>query len=160
MNTMQKSQNFSQRIDHLISRGENLIISVGGSADGRSLPFAYTIGMTSLGLPELLISGHLGVKVQQTLLNDVARRFKNEGVKLGLHRDLLVGGFLMDLVAIDTSVSEVRENYILQACNYYRDQLMPVRLVQLLWPDNQGRLPSMSGYELTGFQDLLPPLPI
>lgn len=99
--------------------------------------FAYTIGLTEAGLPELLISGPLDLELMATLLNHAAR--------LHLKNELLPGA---DVEEIANVVFKVRacgpKAPIQQALNYYRDvngKKGRVRVLQLVWPDESGAYP-------------------
>ncbi len=62
-----------------------------------------------------------------------------------------VGGF-------DCAAPAVFGEFIIQASNYYQGSDRAVRLVQIRWPDAQGRLPDEEGFDMADKQDLLPRL--
>lgn len=99
--------------------------------------FAYTIGLTEAGLPELLISGALDIKLMQDLLNDAAR--------IHLNNELLPGAELSDIANVTFKVRACGPHPpIQQALNYYRDvngKKGRVRVLQLVWPDESGAYP-------------------
>jgi hypothetical protein len=106
-------------------------------------PFAYTVGLTAHGYPELLVAG-LPPEIAHGLLNDLAgrvydqaRRFAH-GQRIG---DLIAG---YDAVIVD---GPPRGDLLpgVAIARYGRDQ---VRLQQVVWPDPQGRFPWQDGYDI------------
>lgn len=105
-------------------------------------PHAYTIGLTTLGLPELTISGGFDPKTLQGFLNKAARRH----AKLEIHP-----GETLDFLANVPfrAVQATAGNHVQQALNYYGDpngENGMVRLIQILWPDRDGNYPDESGW--------------
>jgi hypothetical protein len=96
--------------------------------------FAYTVGLSVRGLPELAVYGLPG-RVAQSLLNEVARRMVASGV--GLQTGERVEGVLVDDVAlVAVEMSDARE------LNLVREMYGAVAsAVQLVWPDVDGLLP-------------------
>ncbi len=96
--------------------------------------FAYTIGLTEAGLPELLISGD----VEPDLLHDVL----NKAAKQHL-RDELLDGASVHLEGIPTPLKVVccgASAPIQQARDHYADpdnRHRRVKALQLLWPDHE-----------------------
>lgn len=103
----------------------------------RDPEFAYTIGLTEAGLPELLIAGTMRTNVLHQLVNAAAVRHV---------KDELVAGQTVDDIA--NVVFQVREcgpdAPVQQAHNYYGDPHRltgKVRVLQLVWPDERGVYP-------------------
>lgn len=103
--------------------------------DGPS--FAYTIGMTEAGLPELLMSGNLSHELLMILLNSAAKQHLAEEIK--------PGDEVSDIASVTFKVVACGPHApIQQARNYYYDpynRLGTVRAIQLLWPDKAGAYP-------------------
>lgn len=113
--------------------------------------FNYTIGLTEAGLPELLISG-LDLRIGCGLLNLVARRHAGAELK---------PGDVVDDILADGLKLRVREatigDHIQQALNYYNDphnRHGRVRLLQLVWPDENGAYPGEFVWSLGTAQKL------
>ncbi|WP_168797143.1 DUF4262 domain-containing protein [Aeromonas veronii] len=155
---MDPRQIMLNRIDELVAKGDKMIINVWGSEDGLQNGFCYSVGLTSLGLPELFISGNADPRIQCALIESVAAMYQEKGVSLGIHEGLLANGLRMELVEVDCADHKIRNEYIILAMDYYQGHAIPgcIRLVQLRWPDTQGRLPDEPGYDMADKQDLLP----
>jgi hypothetical protein len=104
--------------------------------------FAYTVGLSGKGLPELAIYG-LHTQIAHSLANEVARRMVESGT--ALQTGDRIEGVLVDdvpLVAVamtdTTDLNLVREVYGAGAA-----------AVQLVWPDGAGVLPWEDGSRLT-----------
>ena len=113
-------------------------------------PFAYTVGLTDCGLPELLVTG-LRDAAAATLLNTVAARALQE-------EEPCAGGpvVLLSMVLEVVAVSRP-DSHLVTATALYGDE---VRALQLVWPDDRGRYPWQTGYRSRrGSQPLLGPRP-
>jgi hypothetical protein len=104
--------------------------------------FAYTVGLSGKGLPEVAIYG-LHTQIAHSLLNEVARRMVESGT--ALQNGDRIEGVLVDdvpLVAVamtdSTGLNLVRECYGAVAA-----------AVQVVWPDHAGVLPWEEGTRLT-----------
>ncbi len=102
--------------------------------EGRQ-PFAYTVGLTDCGLPELVVTG-LPAAPAAGLLNDVARQVLHEDV-LSCQRLPSTQGELQ-LLAVERP-----QEHLLTATALYGDD---VRGTQLVWPDDRGRYPWQVGW--------------
>ncbi|MGC4808741.1 DUF4262 domain-containing protein [Micromonospora sp. DT233] len=132
---------FRQQQKHIDDIGWS-VTAVLPDHDEAHAPFAYTIGLTERGLPELVIAG-LDPLTAQTLLNDMAHRVYQRAQPLTAdHRveDLLLG---YDAVIIEGQATEALHPGAAYA-RYGKDH---VRLQQVVWPDKQGRFPWDDGYE-------------
>jgi hypothetical protein len=107
-----------------------------------TVPFAYTVGLTGYGFPELTIAG-LPPGTGHVLLNEVAGRVCDEGLLLrhGHHLRGLLDGQEVRVVA-----GQISETLFPGAAlmRYGDDR---VRLLQLAWPDPADRFPWQSGYD-------------
>jgi hypothetical protein len=104
-------------------------------------PFAYTVGLTAHGHPELAIAG-LDPATAQALLNDLASRVfdKAERFSHGQHvSDLIVG---YDAVIVDGPPTPK----LWPGAAVGRYGADHVRLQQIVWPDADGRFPWQDGY--------------
>ena len=104
-------------------------------------PYAYTVGLTELAAPELVITG-LHHDLAHTLLNDTAERVHDHAARWHHHEriiDLLVG---LDAVIIDGTAHELIPPGTADArYGHHR-----VRLQQIVWPDPHGLFPWDNGY--------------
>lgn len=111
-----------------------------------TVPFAYTVGLTGYGFPELTIAG-LPTEIGHVLLNEVAGRVRDEGLLLGHGQRLrgLIDGQPVRIVAGDPT--EVL--FPGAALMRYGDDR--VSLLQITWPDPGGRFPWESGYDAADY---------
>jgi hypothetical protein len=107
-----------------------------------TVPFAYTVGLTGYGFPELVIAG-LPPETGHVLLNEMAGRVCDEG--LGLRHGHHIRGLLdgQEVRVVAGEISEVL--FPGAALMRYGDGR--VRLLQLAWPDAGDRFPWQSGYD-------------
>ncbi|QNJ90018.1 DUF4262 domain-containing protein (plasmid) [Mycolicibacterium fluoranthenivorans] len=118
------------------------VIGVFPTPDRRGPNFAYTVGLSARGLPELAIYG-LHTQIAHSLLNEVARRMVESGVALQtgdrIERVLVDDVPLVTVAMTDTTdLNMVRECYGAVAA-----------AVQVVWPDGAGVLPWEDGSRLT-----------
>jgi hypothetical protein len=94
--------------------------------------FAYTIGLTDAGLPELIMSGNLGVENLQKLLNSAAFKHLENEIKPGDTVDDIANfPFKAALCGPDVPVFQVYNHY----------SRKKVRVIQLIWCDKEGNFP-------------------
>lgn len=105
--------------------------------------FAYTVGLTPAGLPELVMSG-LDHNTMATLLNAAAKRSLSEEVKVG---DLLDGIASVGLRVVGAPGAEVN-----MARHLYGGST--VQALQLVWPDKAGAYPGDDDWSLGGLQPI------
>ena len=96
-------------------------------------PFAYTVGLTSFGRPELIVVG-LPPDIACLVLNHTAQQHITHPVSPG---DTLRPGLSVPLRAVYVPKS-VQDQCAGVARSLYGDT---VTLVQLMWPSNTGRWP-------------------
>jgi hypothetical protein len=109
-------------------------------------PFLYTIGLTEHRHPEFLVSG-LDMQTGHTLLNDMAGRVYDKAQRFAHGQrieDLLVGHVAV-LVSGPVPHEDDEMWPGLAIARYGRRR---VRLLQLVWPDTQGRYPWDDGFDL------------
>lgn len=110
---------------------------VGADRESGAAPFSYTVGLTALGHPEVVITG-MPFAHAQTFLNNIGNDVRS-GVRFdpGLVTEDLTGpGAPVTFLAVQdtrglTAVEQVYEQ---------------VQAVQMVWPDSVGRLPWQEAY--------------
>ena len=114
--------------------------SVAGiEGDGSRPPFAYTIGLTELGHPELLLSGFppdsAGV-VLDGWSDDVAAGHRFQP-----------GDVLNDGHGHRSAVARIPDpSRLVLAWEFYADRREEVEALQIVWSDGSGRFPGDPGY--------------
>lgn len=105
--------------------------------------FAYTVGLTALLVPELLIAG-LPPEVAHTLLNDLALRVYDTMGRFthGQRISDLIADY--DAIIVEGPATEDLPPGFAIA-RYGPDR---VRLQQVVWPDPAGRFPWQAGYHI------------
>lgn len=101
-------------------------------------PFAYTVGLHGLGLPELLITG-LSAQVSCRVLNSIAHMVVDDGTVLmpAMHIDY-VDRFLIEVVEVEHPDVHMRFAVDIFGPN--------IRALQLVWADEKGRFPWVTGW--------------
>lgn len=117
--------------------------------------FSYTIGLTDKGLPELWI-GTLGPQQSQPVLNGLAelalsRHGRGEALPIGEPIDAEYSVPFRLRGPVDVEAAEA-----FGAVRWAIDK--PVTLLQVLWPDNEGRFPDQDGYDQGHFPQRVLPL--
>lgn len=112
------------------------VTAVMPTPDDLTPPFAYTVGMTEHGYPELIIAG-LDAMTAHHLLNDMARRIFDRAERFtdGQHIHDLIAGY--DAVLVDGAATEALH----PGSTYARYGADRVRLQQIVWPDPHGHFP-------------------
>jgi hypothetical protein len=113
--------------------------------------FVYTIGLTEKGVPEVFMSGNFDLHSMQKLAGTVAHELADHA----LNGTQPVLGVRTELFNMPVELRLVRdENKLNGARRFYGDR---VRVIQLIWSDDQGRLPHEAGYDFQKFpQEILP----
>lgn len=107
--------------------------------------YAYTVGLTAHGFPELAIAG-LPHELMQVLLNDVAKRvfdFNRRYTHGEVLDDVLGGGYKVVVVDGKKSRDTIWPG---SAHGLYGEDA--VTLQQIVWPDDRHRYPWDEGYSL------------
>lgn len=101
-------------------------------------PFAYTVGLHQLGLPELLITG-LPAGAAARVLNCIAHMIIDDGTDVvpAMHIDYQ-NRFLLEVVEVEHPDVHLRS-----AIRLFGPE---VRALQLVWADAQGRWPWERGW--------------
>jgi len=111
---------------------------VGADAESSAAAFSYTVGLTALHHPEVVITG-MPFEHAQTFLNNIAADVRDGGrFEPGLITE--------DLTSADAPVLflAVEDSSGLTAVRQMYDR---VQAVQMVWPDSAGRLPWQEGYK-------------
>lgn len=101
-------------------------------------PFAYTVGLSGLGLPELLMTG-LVPDTSGRVLNSIAHMMVDDGtvVAPAMHIDF-EDRFLIEVVEV-----EHPDVHLKYAVRLFGPR---IKALQLVWADNWGRLPWDAGW--------------
>jgi hypothetical protein len=110
----------------------------GISRDGLHPPWAYTMGLTEAGRPELVVTG-MAVGRATELLNDVASHVLHAGVALTPgNRIPLIGGPTIEIVEVSEATAR-----LVTAIDIYGSG---IRALQLVHADDRGHWPWDVGY--------------
>lgn len=101
-------------------------------------PWAYTVGLTEAGLPELFLTG-MGTKGTARVLNGYAGHLLHAEPAAPGDQFRLRGGPLVEIVELSNP-----DAHLLTACTFYGAER--VRALQLVWADDRQRLPWHSGF--------------
>jgi hypothetical protein len=126
-------------VSNVIARQGHAVQVVLPTAGGPG--WAYTIGLHTFGLPELIVVGGLSIPDQHDLLNDVAMRMrKGEVMEPGTCDDTILVGYRAAFIEVaDTTTEEFAIGNKLQS---------DFRALQIVWPDHDDRFPWEPGYSL------------
>jgi len=125
---------FIKSLDDKIERFGQASLMVGDDPENSIPSYAYTIGLTERGLPEVLVFG-LG-DTAGVFLNDVAERLKSGRA---VPRNERIGDVFRGFDAVVHDVSpKVAAQFLKFAASRYGERL---RCIQLIWPDAQNRMP-------------------
>lgn len=145
-------QTFLASMDRKIAEHGHMILMVGSDAEQGIPSYAYTVGLTERGLPEIIAFG-LGPEVH-AILNDLSQRLLG-GSALPRNERLhdIFKGF--DAVLQDVPKS-MAADFLRLAFHKYGDK---VQCIQLVWPDARGLMPWEAGHDpaLRKVQPLLAP---
>lgn len=115
-------------------------IAVGDDPDGW---FAYTVGLTEFGHPEIFISGLKGEYAHIVFINAYRAIKDGKSFKAGQEDDTL-GSMTC---AFKTLSQAAAEKFCCQALFYYEDKAQTPTFLQLVMPDKAGHLPWQPGYD-------------
>jgi hypothetical protein len=112
-------------------------------------PFAYTVGLTAMNKPELVVTGMPTARAA-ALLNDVAVHMLHAEIPEPGERVPLIGGPLIEFVEVQTPAA-----HLFRARDLYGDR---IRALQVVHADDRGHWPWETGYRgLKGGQPVLGP---
>jgi uncharacterized protein DUF4262 len=112
----------------------------GVEGDGVHPPWAYTVGLTAAGLPELVVTG-LDPEPAAELLNDAARHIRLNGGRVPDRYLQLPGSGVAGIVTV-----AVPDAHLEVAVALYGSK---IRALQLVLPDTAGRWPWDESYQGT-----------
>lgn len=108
---------------------------------GGDQPFTYTIGNAEKGLPELLMVG-IGSKTSHDVLNDLSEKMVERGRAFDDLERVDVGGKVP--VCVIEADDVVKEKFTIQVGGALGIDDRDYRVLQVLCPDEEGRLPWQS----------------
>ena len=126
----------SQLLD-LIDKYGWAVQSVMGGDQPDEAPFSYTVGLTTMGHPEFVITG-MPARPAQELLNILGDEVK----KGHRYRANTLTSDPTETAAPVALISVLDTSELLAALNFYGD----IEALQVIWPDSSGRLPWAPGY--------------
>jgi hypothetical protein len=135
----------------LIRRHGWAVRHVGAGSEPGQAAFSYTVGLTAMGHPEVVVTG-LPFNHAQTFLNYIGADIRDGKQFLAgmLTEDLTEPGTPVAFLGVDDSSGLTAVEQV-----YGR-----VDAVQMVWPDSDGHLPWAAGYKNPpNAQPLLGPLP-
>ncbi|OBY30388.1 DUF4262 domain-containing protein [Mycolicibacter kumamotonensis] len=100
-------------------------------------PYAYTVGLTDYGLPELLVSG-VSPRRAARMLSRFAEQFVRRGAPTPGEQLTMLGGSLVEIVEVEQPGVHM---YV--AAAFYGDR---ARALQLVWADGRGHWPWVSSF--------------
>lgn len=128
------------RVDQAVAQDHHIVMATNDGA--RS--FAYTIGLTSQGLPEIIVFG-MPQQYAAYFLNEIARIMREQGEPAD-------GAANTDLGAVPIAFKTVlpgrAEEFAFQAVYYYDEKPIKPRFKQMVMADRAGKLPWEEGYDL------------
>ncbi len=128
--TDEQMGDYQGRIDAVIKEYGWMVQGVFPNGPEQGIGFAYTIGLTEAGLPELLISGTYNEQAKN-LLNAIAKRHAGQELKHGDTLDDMANVPFRVIDAPQASVGIAERRY----------GAGKVRVLQLVWPDSHGLWP-------------------
>jgi len=151
---------FLGKILHLIDEHGWAVVGVGGggcdyggcdSGADDDIPFSYTVGLSTLGFPEVITYG-LPQRVAQACLNCVGQQVSTgRPPRVGAMVDRVFQGFRGYLL-------DVTDTYDLVVVGQVYPEIVAA---QLIWPDQHGRFPWQPGYDHRRCpQPLMGPAPV
>jgi hypothetical protein len=141
--SMASFEDYVRRQTELIRTRGWAVTIVLPTEDPQGTPFAYTVGLTALGRPELIIAG-IDPEISAELLDDLAQRVYDQAPRFthGQRISDLLAGY--DAVIVEGPATEALHPGAAFA-RYGRDH---VTLQQVVWPDPDGRFPWEPGYTI------------
>jgi hypothetical protein len=151
LSTEERIRQIHVDIDAKIEKYGHTHMNVFPTKRDKGVGFTYSIGMGKLHLPELIITGNMAVQAKMMMITDIAAELKSTGgVKTGRRTEL----YNVPVFIRDVTWQYVRVKYVMGATRRYG----PVRVYQILWADENGKLPFERGWNKSGkvHQNILP----
>lgn len=105
--------------------------------------FLYTIGMTNIGAPELIVFGldpHMMMPIFNQIFDEIRKGFRPK--KAEVIADLMSVPLLLHPVSRE-AISE----FGVQCLEYYKHKGISPKFCQVLWPDTDGKYPHEKGFQ-------------
>ncbi|TOJ14054.1 DUF4262 domain-containing protein [Vibrio parahaemolyticus] len=121
-------------------------------------PFFYTVGLTDLDLPELILVGGMRSEHVHTIFTSIIDEWRQNGVKMGIQADFIAdrdgNNLPIKIVELDNSDDLLRDEFAVQAFEYYKPFTTP-KFAQILWPDMNGLLPGHPDFNMQDYTTIL-----
>lgn len=139
-NSTPANETIRERTDRLIKEyGYTVIFVFAGESDEDSAPFAYTVGLTEKGHPEMIVFG---------MPHTTAHRLISLAVEQLLEDKLVIGEPVSEIATCDMIFQHVEPSraadYIYQANDRAKRDLPAI---QMVWPDRNGKFPWDADFE-------------
>ena len=116
--------------------------------------YSYTLGLSKLGFPDLIIDTRDG-RTAHWMLNQIFVYLREKGFQEGTNTDLFQNPDGEDLPVFLQQVEitpELKNEYIWEMHPFYQDYPEyigenGIRLAQVIWCDPEGRMPTQDGYD-------------
>lgn len=123
------------------------------------IPFFYTVGLTDLDLPEIIFSGGISPSHACQIMTMVIDEWKERGFLPGVHCNYIAdgqgNGMPMQVRELEVS-SDLIQNYVCMAAAHYALAGKKIRVAQLIWCDDKGRLPVEPDFSMRHLQTVFP----
>lgn len=120
---------------------------------GNDPSFVYSIGLTEMGWPELLLIGDINPMFLEIIMTEVVDHFRKVGsVVPGDIGGIITGGYDLRVIEVDSAVAGAK--YGCQVKNFYPGR--DIKFMQVLWPDKAGVFPNEEGYDNERPQPVVP----
>lgn len=153
------SKKILKEIKSYVDKNGCSVVATHNEHDG--MPFAYSVGLANSGMPDVFIIGRMNPTIMMSIINNVHTYWKRNGVCYG-RTDQVLQGFDVFLLPVETTENSFYENYAIQNIAFYRNfshyNRRPVgmpRIVQVIWPDTEGKYPFDETYNKTRFEQKL-----
>jgi hypothetical protein len=109
-----------------------------------SPPFTYTIGMTNIGAPELIVFG-----LPPEVVHGAIMEYFNQLRMCHRPKDgATIQGIWDVTMLLETVESDEAAAYTVQANAFFEDKGKTPAYKQMLWPDENGKYPHQRGFNL------------
>lgn len=125
-----------KNIQYQTARGLWGIVGVLGTDDHP--PFAYTVGLHKIGLPELILVGPLRLDLMEAVINTAGFYLRDNNMEQFEHGVEYINITNMPSVFLDVPEEQFKE-YMFQAEYFYGHRNFKVQ--QMCWPDINGKFP-------------------
>lgn len=124
-------------IDGFVKKGQWMVQGVLPNHEDNTPPFYYTIGLTSLGIKELVLTGGIPQAAAAQILNSAAKHLIEQG-----QSEFEIGTPIVDMTSLPMVPMEVQEQFVEDTlCQAYFYYGKTIQAQQLVWPDKEGLFP-------------------